>query len=78
MDLGKPIAKGNTAEVYLCDGKIIKLFKESMPENEAEYEANKQRCAYSCNLPVPRIYDVTVIGKRQAIIMEHIDGNTRV
>ena len=76
MDFEKLISKGNRADIYLCEKKIIKLFKDSLHESEAEYEANKQSFAYSKGLPVPRIYEVTKINGRQAIIMEYIAGKT--
>lgn len=76
MNLGQPIAKGNTAAIYLHGGKIIKIFNDGLPDSEAQYEANKQKYAYACGLPVPYIYDVTKINDSQAIIMEHISGTT--
>ena len=51
MVLGNPIAKGNTAEIYLYDNKIVKLFKEYLPDTESMNEA-KTKYAYSCGLPV--------------------------
>ena len=74
MNLEKPIAEGNTAEIYLYEGKIVKLFKDFLPDTEAEYEANKQIFAYSQGLPVPFVYDVTKINGKQAIIMEYVAG----
>ena len=76
MNLGEPIKKGNTAEIYLHDGKIVKVFNDNLPNTEAEYEANKQKYAYSCGLPVPFVYETASINGRQAIIMEHITGRT--
>lgn len=76
MVLGEPIAKGNTADIYLQNGKIIKLFNDFLPDTESVYEANKQKYAYSCGLAVPLIYDVTKINGKQAIIMEYIAGRT--
>lgn len=38
------------------------------------HEAKKQEYAYSCGLPVPKIFEVTEIAGRQAIIMEFIKG----
>ena len=76
MNLGEPIAKGNTAKIYLHNGKIIKVFNRSLPETEAEYEAKKQIYAYSCGLPVPYIYEVTKVKGSQAIVMEQIEGST--
>ncbi|SEQ36886.1 Phosphotransferase enzyme family protein [Virgibacillus subterraneus] len=76
MDLGKPIAKGNTAIIYLWENKIIKIFNDYLPKSESLYEANKQKFAYSCGLFVPEIFDVTQIDGKQAIIMEYIKGST--
>ncbi len=38
MNLGEPIAKGNTATIYLYNGKIIKVFNDNLPDTEAEYD----------------------------------------
>ncbi len=74
MNLGNPIAKGNTAELYLYDDKIVKLFKEYLPVTESINEAKKQKYAYSCGLPVPNVFEVTKVQGRQAIIMEYVKG----
>ncbi|PKR82726.1 aminoglycoside phosphotransferase family protein [Heyndrickxia camelliae] len=76
MHLGLPIAEGATAKVYLSDNNIMKVFNEYLPETESMYEASKQKFAYSCGLPVPKVLDVTKIDGKQAIIMEHIKGRT--
>ena len=76
MNLGEPVKKGNTAEIYLRDGKVIKVFNDNLPDAEAEYEANKQKYAYSRGLPVPYVYEVANVNGRQAIIMEYITGKT--
>ncbi|MDM5433488.1 aminoglycoside phosphotransferase family protein [Bacillus hominis] len=76
MNLGNPIAKGNTAEIYLCDNKVVKLFKEYLPNTESLYEAQKQKYAYSCGLHVPKVFEVTEVQSRQAIIMEYVKGES--
>ncbi|PAV28213.1 aminoglycoside phosphotransferase [Virgibacillus profundi] len=76
MNLGNPIAKGNTAKIYLFDNKIVKVFNDYLPDTESINEAKKQRYAFSCGLPVPEILDVTNINGKQAIIMEYIKGET--
>lgn len=76
MNLGNLIAKGNTAEIYLCDNKVVKLFKEYLPNTESLYEAQKQKYAYSCGLHVPKVFEVTEIQGRQAIIMEYVEGES--
>lgn len=76
MDLGSPIAKGNTAKIYLQEDRIIKVFNNNLPPSESLYEANKQKIAYSCGLLVPKILDVIEVDGKQAIIMEYINGRT--
>ncbi len=74
MFLGEPVASGKTADIYLVDGMIFKIFKKNLPCGEAEYEAGKQVFAYSKNLPVPCVLDVTKINGRQVIVMEYVEG----
>lgn len=74
--LGNPIAKGNTAKIYLHENRIVKVFNDNLPATESSYEANKQRFAYSCGLPVPKVWEVTKIEGKQAIVMEYIAGET--
>ncbi len=76
MNLGEPIASGNTANIYLYENKIIKIFKDHLPATEPEYEARKQRVAYGSGLRVPNIIDVRKTNGKQAIIMEYVEGNT--
>lgn len=76
MNLGTPIAIGNTAQIFLYENKIIKVFNDFLPDTESLYEANKQKYAYSCGLSVPKIFDVTTIDGKQAIIMEFVKGKT--
>jgi tRNA A-37 threonylcarbamoyl transferase component Bud32 len=76
MDLGEPIARGNTAEIYFYGNRIIKLFDERLPDTVAAYEAKKQQAAFECGLCVPQVFDVTRINGRQAIVMEYIKGST--
>lgn len=76
MNLGAPIAIGNTAQIYLYENKIVKVFNDFLPDTESSYEANKQKFAHSCGLSVPKIFDVTTIDGKQAIIMEFVKGKT--
>ena len=57
MNLGTPIAVGNTAQIFLYENKIVKVFNDYLPHTEATYEANKQKYADSCGLSVPKIID---------------------
>ncbi|ART75409.1 aminoglycoside phosphotransferase [Sutcliffiella horikoshii] len=76
MNLGEPIASGNTANIYFYENTIIKIFKDHLPDTEPEYEARKQRVAYGSGLRVPNIIDVKKVNGKQAIIMEYVDGKT--
>ncbi|MEB9631699.1 MULTISPECIES: aminoglycoside phosphotransferase family protein [Bacillus cereus group] len=76
MNLDNLVAKGNTAAIYLYDNKIVKLFKDYLPDTESMNEAKKQKYAYSCGLTVPNVFEVTKIQNRQAIIMEYIKGDS--
>lgn len=76
MNLRSPIASGNSAQIYLYNGKIVKVFRDHLPSTVAEYEANKQRIAYSLGLPVPQVLDLTRISGKQAIVMEYAQGTT--
>ena len=46
VNLGNPIAKGNTAEIYLTDDKVVKLFKDYLPDTESMNEAKKKICLF--------------------------------
>lgn len=76
MTLGNPIAKGNTANIYLYDNKIFKVFNDFLPDTESINEANKQKYAYSCGLPVPEVLEVTKINGKQTIKMDYVKGET--
>ena len=76
MNLGQPLAAGNTAVIYRLDDKIVKVFKEGFSKTESVYEAKKQASAYECGLDVPEILNVIEINGRQMIIMEYIEGAT--
>ncbi|MGM0845684.1 MAG: aminoglycoside phosphotransferase family protein [Bacillota bacterium] len=76
MELGKPIASGNTADIFLYKNKAIKIFKDHLPNSEAQNEAIKQKIAHCAGLPVPEVIEVTNINGKQAIIMEYVEGKT--
>lgn len=75
MKLTTPIATGNTAEIYLWDGKVVKVYFRE-PIDAVEHEARNQTYAKSLGLPVPDVIELTEIDGRPALIMEHITGNT--
>lgn len=76
MDKSMLIASGNTAKIYLHENKVIKVFNKELPHTEANYEAERQKFAYSCGLPVPKVLDVTRMDEMPAIIMEYAEGRS--
>ncbi|WP_043930661.1 phosphotransferase family protein [Bacillus sp. EB01] len=76
MNLGTPIAIGNTAKIYLYNNRIYKVFNDYLPDTVSFIESKKHKYAYSCGLSVPKIIDVTKIDGKQTIIMEFIKGRT--
>ncbi|WLR46482.1 aminoglycoside phosphotransferase family protein [Halobacillus litoralis] len=75
-DIGEPFAVGNTANIYLFENKIIKVFNDNLPETESISEAYKQEYAYSCGIHVPKVLDVIKVDGKQALLMEYIPGKT--
>ncbi|MGM8214559.1 phosphotransferase family protein [Bacillaceae bacterium W0354] len=76
MNLGTPIAEGNTAKIYLFNQKIYKVFHEHFSQDEAFYEAHKQKLIYSHGLPIPNVLDVTKVDGKPTIVMEYVNGET--
>ncbi|MEK3856188.1 phosphotransferase family protein [Cytobacillus sp. FSL H8-0458] len=76
MNLGAPIALGNTAKIYLYRNRIYKVFNDYFTERESINEYKKQNYAYSSGLPVPKIIDVTKMNGKQVLIMEYIKGRS--
>ncbi|WP_284141170.1 MULTISPECIES: aminoglycoside phosphotransferase family protein [unclassified Virgibacillus] len=76
MDFGEPIARGNTACIYLHEGIIYKLFNARFSASEAMYEAAKQKQVLNYGICAPRILDVTTVDGKPAILMEYVNGKT--
>lgn len=74
IDMGEPIAIGNTAHIYRMDDKVIKVFHDYLPQQVAEYEGNKQILAYKKGLRVPEVLHITEIEGKPALIMQHVTG----
>ncbi|RNA70009.1 phosphotransferase family protein [Alteribacter keqinensis] len=76
MNLGEPVAKGNTAKIYLHENKVYKVFNSQLPSGESLYEATKQSYACLCGLPVPKILDIATMDGNQVIVMEYVKGRS--
>lgn len=74
--LNNLIARGNTADIYLENNKLYKVFKDNTRESAALYEAHTQEKIYQSGIIVPKIYEVTEIDNKQTIVMEYVEGET--
>ncbi|MCL1824060.1 MAG: phosphotransferase [Oscillospiraceae bacterium] len=75
----KLIGKGAQADIFLHDGKALKIYKYEdyhYAFAEAKREADLQEKAYKRGLPVPEIFEVTEIDGKAAIVMEYVQGKT--
>lgn len=77
MELTNKIAERKNKEIYVEDGKVIKLFVETHPKSNILNEAlNQSRVEEGSNLNVPKLVEVTKIGNRWALVSEYIEGKT--
>ena len=72
----KTIYKSPYKEVYVEDGKIVKLFDASFPKANILNEALNQARVEETDLHIPKIGEVTKIGGKWAIVMDYIEGKT--
>ncbi len=73
MNLTTPIATGNTAEIYLHDNQIVKVYFRERPET-VRTEAANQEYARRLGLPVPRVVQVTEHEGKPTLVMERAPG----
>ena len=77
MELYNKIAERKNKEIYVEDGKVIKLFISSHPKSDILNEAlNQARVDENSNLNVPRLVEVKKYNDRWAIVTEYIEGKT--
>jgi aminoglycoside phosphotransferase (APT) family kinase protein len=73
--LGAPIARGRTAEVFTWqDGQVLKLFYDWVPPSWVETEAKASRAVYKAGLPAPAVGGVVEADGRRGIIFERVEG----
>ncbi len=69
------LAEGRTAEVYAWgDGAILKLFRDWVPRDQAEHEAEVARAVSASGLPVPWVGEIVDVDGRAGLVYERIDG----
>jgi len=73
--LGRRVAEGRTAEVYLWgEAQVLKLFREWMPPGAADYEARIARLVEAAGAPVPAVDDLVEVEGRRGIVYERVVG----
>jgi len=76
MKLDRVIAVRNSKTVFRDGEKCIKVFNHEYKKSEILHEAMNHAIAEEAGLPVPRIFEVSVIDHKWAIIYTYIRGNT--
>jgi uncharacterized protein (TIGR02172 family) len=76
-DLGAPIARGRTAEIYVWQpGWVIKLFLPRYSRTSVEHEADIARKVWATGLRAPAIDQVVAVDGRYGILYEQVDGTS--
>ena len=74
-DLGKPIAAGRTAEVYVWgEHQVLKLYRDWCPPHWVDFEARIGRIVQDAGLPVPAVGDTVEVNGRRGLVYEWLDG----
>lgn len=77
MELVNKIAERKNKEIYVEDGKVIKLFVASHPKSDILNEAlNQARVDENSNLNIPKLIEVKKYNDRWALVSEYIEGKT--
>lgn len=66
------IGSGAQADVYLYEGRAVKVFKPGYRQANARREAKLQEQVYRYGLPVPAICEVAEADGRPVIVMEYL------
>lgn len=75
--MGKMIAQGNTAEIYdYEENKILKLYRNGMPEFMCKQEMEGTRCANENSISSPKVFEMINVDDRIGVIYEKIQGIT--
>ncbi len=76
MKLDRVIAVRNNKTVYRDGDKCIKVFNENYSKADVLNEALNQARIEETGLNIPKIYEVTMIDGKWAIVSEYIKGKT--
>ena len=73
--LGERLGSGRAAEVFAYgEGKVIKLLRDGGSPERLAVEAAAQRAARAAGLPVPEAFGFEMVGGRNGLVMERVDG----
>ncbi len=76
MNMGTLIFSNEYADVYRDGDRKIKLFKDNVPKTYVLYEALTHSRIEAAEISIPKLFEVSVINGRWAIITEYIEGKT--
>jgi aminoglycoside phosphotransferase (APT) family kinase protein len=69
------VGRGFTSDVYAWGpGRVLKLFHAWVPHERAERELLVTRAVYAAGLPVPKPYELLLVGGRAGIVFERVEG----
>lgn len=76
MNFDKELAKRSNKTVYVDGDKVIKLFNKDFDKADVLNEALNQSRVEDTKLNIPKIFEVTVVDGKWAIVMDYIQGPT--
>ncbi len=75
MLLDDPIGSGAYSDVYAWDeGRVLKLFKDSVQADDVDYEARVVRTVRAAGLSAPTVGEMVEVNGRIGLIYEHMEG----
>jgi aminoglycoside phosphotransferase (APT) family kinase protein len=75
INLGKPIARGRTADVYTWqEGQVLKLFHDWFTLENVQYEQRIGSAIHAAGLPVPAAGDILQINGSNGLVYERVHG----
>lgn len=70
------LGSGNVAEVYLHEGRALKLYRPGMTSERAFREAANLAALQGCGLPVPQVFEVSCREGRWGVLMTAVPGHS--
>ena len=68
--LGQRIAEGRQAEIYRWgETQVVKLYRNAVSLDVAEYEASITRAVHATGLPVPAVGEIVEVDDRVGLVL---------